>query len=231
MITVPLPVLREQELTLESEEPTRGERGNGSSILPLAGRITLGGPYAVPVTPDYVADDPDLRTFVKTEAAHRVYHVVHMSVSFAAEPARPRLYRTAIELRLSGATTPAPVAWSMSPLRVTDSVQVERSFRLGPELKLHDADMSVGEVEQKASWQRTEVFLQAQRVLQSDPAWEFTRTKTMSLYGSYRLIMVVRAGRDETTSIGGTVRAATRGNLLRRYRRELPDPLLLAAEL
>jgi hypothetical protein len=230
MITVPLPALREQELTLESEGPRRGDGGDGG-VLPLAGRITLGGPFAVPVTPDYVADDPDLRAFVEREAASRVYHVVHMSVSFESEPARPRLDRTVIELSLSCATTPAPVAWSMTPLRVTDSIQVERSFRLGPELKLQDVELSVGEAEQKQTWQRTEVFLQAQRILRSDPGWEFTRTKTMSLSGSYRLIMVVRADRHEATSISGTVRAATKGNLLRWYRRQLPDPLSLAAEL
>jgi hypothetical protein len=231
MITVPLPALREQVLTLEPDDPTRGARGEGGAVPPLGGRITLGGPYAVAVTADYVADDRDLRAFVENEAAHRVYHIVHMSVSFAGEPARPRLHRAAIEIRLSGTAAPEPVAWSMSPLRVTDSVQVERSFRLGPELKLHDVEVSGAEVEQKESWQRTQVFLQAQRVLRSDPAWEFTRTKTMSMYGSYRLIMVVRAARDEVTSFSGTVTAATRGNLLRRYRRELPDPLVLNAEV
>jgi hypothetical protein len=231
MITVTLPALVEDQLTLDSDEPTRGAHGTGG-VPPLAGRVAVGGPYAVPVTPEFVAGDPGLRAFVEREMAQNVYHLVHLSLSFAAEPAAPALDQAAIELRLSAATAVCPpVAWSMTPLQITDSVNVERTFRLGPELKLEEAGLSLGSVERTVSGPRTEIFLQAQRELRSDPAWEFQRTRTMRLYGSHRLVMVIRAGKDDAVSISGTVRAATRGNLLRWYRRELPGPLPLTAVL
>ncbi|HUC23614.1 MAG TPA: hypothetical protein VMA73_12975 [Streptosporangiaceae bacterium] len=230
MIAVPLPALREQPLTLELDDPSRGVRPDGGPLL--ADRIALGGPYAVPVTAEYVADDPDLKAFVEQEAAHSVYHLVHLSVSFATEPASPRLDRASIELTLSataGATR--PVAWSMTPMRVLDPVQVERRFRLGPQLKLQEMEVSLGAIEQTTSRKRAETFLQAQRELRSDPAWEFCRTAGMKLSGSYRLIMVVRAANDAGVSISGAVRASVKGNLLHWYRRELPGPLSLAAAL
>jgi hypothetical protein len=233
MIELSLPVLPEQELTLESDEPSRGGPDPGATGLPpLEGRVTLGGPFTVPVTPDYVADDPSLRMFVEQEAAHSVYHVVHLSLTFAGEPGAPRLARAAIELGLSSTSTAAePVAWSMTPLRVTETAQVERSFTLGPTLKLHEAEASLGGIGQTVTGSRTDVFLQALRELRPDPAWEFTRTRDMHLYGSHRLTMVVRAPRDGATSLSGTVRAATKGGLLRWYRRELPDPLPLVSVL
>lgn len=241
MIKLVLPPLRERSLTMEADWPTRTasdprdhewetERERGERP-PLAGRVAFGGPLAVPVTSDYVTDDPVLRVFVEREAAHSVYHLVHMSVSFAGEPATPRLDSVVIELTMSSTGGPEPVAWSMAPLRITDPVQIERGFRLGPNLKLQDLEVGVGEFEWKASSSRSEIFLQAHRELRADPAWEFRRTAAMALYGSHRLIMVVRSARDEATSVTGTIRAATKGNLLRRYRRDLPDPLSLAAVL
>lgn len=231
MIQVALPDLPEQALVLEPDRRYRsGADGrpeeDGTQLL--AGRITLGGPYAVPVTPDYVAADAELRTFVAQEAEHCVYHLVHLSVSFAAEPATPRLEKLVVELKLSSSVTPpAPIAWSMAPLRLGDSVQVEHGFRLGPELKLAEAEFKVGEVERTVSEQRTKVYLQAQRELRSDPAWEFTSARKKSLYGSYRLVMVVRAAKGAAASINSTLRASTRGNLLHWYRRELPESLPL----
>jgi hypothetical protein len=230
MIVVPLPALPEQQLTLEIDEPSRGARRDGGLVL--ADRIALGGPYAVPVTTDYVAGDPDLKAFVEQEAVHSVYHVVHLSVSFATEPATPPLDRASIELTLSATAGVAPpVAWSMTPLQVVDPVQVTRRFRLGPQLKLQEVEVSLGEIERTTSRQRPEIFLQAQRELRSDPAWEFHRTGGMKLHGSYRLIMVVRAARDEAASVSGAMRASVKGNLLHWYRRELPGPLSLAAAL
>jgi hypothetical protein len=221
MIEIAVPPLRERELTLEPVTETRGDH-EAARLPPLTRRIALGGPLAVPVTPDYVAGYPDLRTFVEQEAGHSTYRLVHLSVSFAAEPAAPRLEAVTLEFRLTAAReAPQPVAWSMAPLRLTDVAHVERSFRLGPHLKLEDVEVSAVEYEKVTSRQQVEVFLQAQRELRSDPAWEFRRTRALDLYGSHRLVMVVRAGREQATGISGTVHAVTKGNLLRRYRQQV----------
>jgi hypothetical protein len=233
MIEVVLPVLPERELVLESVSAVRASVDDVRSPVPgLAGRVALGGPCAVPVTAEYVAEDPALRAFVEQESATSLYHVVHLSVSFAPRPTAPRLGRVSVELRLASTSTAVePVAWSMTPLRVSSTVHVQDSVRLGPQLKLEHAQVSLGEIGRSVSRDRGEVFLQALRELRSDPAWEFTRTRAISLSGSHRLVLVVRASRDGETSISGAVRAVTRGNLLRRYERELPDPLALASVL
>lgn len=233
MIELPFPVLPEQQLILESDEVSRGgSESGGQGVAPLEGRVAVGGPYAVRITPDQVSDDPGLRMFVEQEAAHSVYHLVHLSLSFTGGSGVTPLARAAMELKLSSTSTAAePVAWSMTPLRVTDTAQVERSFTLGPQLKLNDIEVSLGEVGRTVTQTRTDVFLQALRELRPDPAWEFARTRDMNLYGSHRLTMVVRAPRDGATSLSGTVRAATKANLLRWYKRELPDPLPLVSVL
>jgi hypothetical protein len=189
----------------------------------LTNRVAIGGPYAVPVTADYVASDLDLRAFVDGEAARFTYHLVHMSASFAGTAGQPRLETATVSLKLAAPTgSPEPVAWSMAPLRITDTAQVERRLTLGPQLKLQDAEVSAGQFEQTTSWQRIDVFLQAQRELRSDPGWEFRQTRTMRLQGSFRLTMVVRAASNKPVRVTGTVLATTRGNLLRRYRGQLP---------
>ena len=109
---LPLPALREQDLVLVSSESTRGPASD-SPVPPLAGRVTLGGPLAVPVTTDYVANDADLRAFVTQEATQRIYHIVHLSVSFSAKRGAPRLHSTTVELKLSApGSGPQPLAWS-----------------------------------------------------------------------------------------------------------------------
>lgn len=222
MIDISDPILPEQGLTLDVVNSIRGEHEPGSTPQ-LTGRIFVGGPLAVPVTLEFVADDPGLRAFVEREA-HSTFHIVHMSVSFATDSTAPMLGTATLELRLTSAVPPEPVAWSMTPLRLTDTSHVERRLRLGPQLKLIDV-----EFEQTTAREREEVFLQAQRELRSDPAWEFRRTKTSPLYGSHRLVMVVRAARGQSTNITAVVRATVRKNLLRRYEREIPGLLTLEA--
>jgi hypothetical protein len=222
VIDIACPALQEHGLTLDLVASFRGLH-EAPRTPSLTGRIALGGPFAVPVTPEYVAGDADLRAFVEQESAHSTFHLVHMSVSFAAEPSAPQLETTTLYLRLGcAAGLREPVAWSMTPLRAADATQVERRVKLGPQLKLIDA-----EFEQTVSRQRDEIFLQAQRELRSDPAWEFRRTKNSPLYGSHRLIMVVRAAKGQPTSISAAVSATARGNLLRRYAREFQDVLSL----
>jgi hypothetical protein len=231
MIDVPVPELSQYMLELESAESPRGKH-EATGIPDLTNRVAIGGPYAVPVTAEYVAGDPGLRAFVESEAARFTYHLVHMSASFAEAPGGPRLDSATLTLKLAApAGHPEPVAWSMAPLQVTDTVQVERRLTLGPQLKLLDVEVSAGQFEQTTSWQRTEVFLQAQRELRSDPGWEFRHTRTMRLYGSFRLTMVVRAASNQHMHISGTVLAATRGNMLRRYRSALPASPPLEADV
>ncbi|MDV7215225.1 hypothetical protein [Streptomyces prunicolor] len=233
MIELVVPELPQQELTLDSIDPVRGDaHPAGGGPPPLAGRIFLGGPHGRPLTREFVAADPDLAAYVERELEYHSYYLVYLNVSFAAEPAAPRLATATLDLKLSTTgNTSEPVALSMTPRQITDSVQVQRSVRFGPKLALMDVEATLGEVSKSTTRDEREVFLQALRQLRSDPTWEFRRTKTMDISGAFDLAMVVRTERDAAIGVTCTVTASTKGNLLRWYRQELAGPLQVGTVL
>jgi hypothetical protein len=233
MRSVELPELPERPVALALEERAlRGDRGNQGTNpeVTLEGRVSVGGPVAVPVTPGYVADDRDLRAFVEQEARKARYHLVHFAMTF--EPRRSgdsALETASIEMVLSSHDSAVdPIAWSMLPLRVLDPFQVTQSVKLGPQLKLLGVEAAAGSVERSRTQQHADVFLEGLRELRADPAWQFERTKSFSLTGSHRLTMVVRAGRGATVRGNITVRAAIKQRRIFSYRADLPDPLRLS---
>ncbi|MGH3937573.1 MAG: hypothetical protein ACRDTG_02910 [Pseudonocardiaceae bacterium] len=149
------------------------------------------------------------------------------------EPVTPRLEKAEVRLTLTsvgGAV--APIAWSMTPMRITHSSELTTTVQLGPQLALFGVEASLGSVERGRTEQRQEVYLEGLNALRSDPAWELRRTSTMELRGSHRLAMVVRTERGATTTIGGCVHAAVRGgSFLRREHSDLPRPLTVSAQL
>ena len=212
-------------------EPAGPARGYPPRVVPpLRGRVSVGGPFADPVTPEFVAANAELSAFVRTESAHHEYHVVYMSVSFAARPATPRLVAARVELTLSSTVrTPEPVALSMSPRHFSDSTQVQRVLKLGPQLSLLEVEAGLGEVSRTTTREDREYFLQALNPMRSDPVWEFRRTKAMDHVGAYDQVMVVRTARGAATSVSGVVSASTKGNVWRWYEQDLPEPLRLAS--
>jgi hypothetical protein len=119
----------------------------------------------------------------------------------------------------------------MTPRQITDTRQVQRSVRLGPQLALMNVEATLGEASKTTMREEREVFLQALRQLRSDPTWEFRRTKTMDISGAFNLAMVVRAERDAAIGVTCTMTASTKGNLLRWYRQELAGPLQVGTVL
>jgi hypothetical protein len=234
MRSVDLPELLERPVALTLEERAlrstgRSDQGTDPEVT-LERRVSVGGPVAVPVTPGYVADDRDLRAFVEQEARRARYHLVHFAMTF--EPCGsgdPALEAASIEIVLSSHDSAVdPIAWSMLPLRVLDPFQVTQSAKLGPELKFLGVEATAGSVEGSRTQQHAEVFLEGLRVLRADPAWQFERTRSFSLSGSHRLMMVVRAGRGATVRGNITVRASIRQRRIFSYRADLPDPLQLS---
>ncbi|MDX3228756.1 hypothetical protein [Streptomyces sp. ME19-01-6] len=235
MIDIILPELPERELALVSEEFT-GPSGHvprrPAAATTLAGRVALGGPLSVPVTTELVGRVPELKAYVESEANKAnetdsaAYHLVYFSVSCPQETANPQLHTVNLDLTLSA--DPAgnrravfqPVAWSMTPLQLSGEARGAGPAHLGPRL---------GFVGQDRATRGARVCLEARRELRSDPGWEIRRTPTASIKGTYRLAMVVRAPRATVSravvEVGATVRE---GHALRRFRAELPEPLLLA---
>ncbi|MFD3997864.1 hypothetical protein [Streptomyces sp. NPDC058548] len=237
MIEFDDPRLPEQDLILLPDDALRGDEHPGpdrdpDAPPPLRGRVRLGGPLARRLTHDQLADDPALAEYLTEQAGTYDYYLVHLSLTFAPTPQRPRLEFAHLALDLSAKPeTPPPLAHSMDPMRLTDAVQVTRTRRLGPQLSLLGADASLGEVGRSQEFTNHQPFAQALGLHESTPGWEFRRTVASELTGCHVLRLVVRTAADSVTDLACTVTAGVKIPLLRRYTRTLPHPLRLAATL
>ncbi|MFF7076412.1 hypothetical protein [Streptomyces lavendulae] len=236
MIEFDDPQLPEQDLVLLPDEALRGdEPGTGQgpdAPPPLRGRVRLGGPLAQRLTHDQLAGDPGLTEYLTGQADAYDYYLVHLSLTFAPTPQRPRLEFAHLALDLSAKPeTPPPLAHSMDPMRLTDAVQVTRTRRLGPQLSLLGTDASLGEVGRNQEYTAHQPFAQALGLHGSTPGWEFRRTVATELTGCHVLRLVVRTAVGSVTDLACTVTAGVKIPLLRRYTRTLPHPLRLEATL
>ncbi|MEV4516107.1 hypothetical protein AB0K00_44995 [Dactylosporangium sp. NPDC049525] len=193
-------------------------------------RLFLGGPLAVPLTAATVGEDRDLRAFVEQDGEQHRYHLVHLAFTATAGPDEPPLQSAELHLRLSNDAGVAPaVAWSMAPERVVDPAQLTTKYALGPKLGLLGVDATLGSVERTTASPSSQVFLEALRLLRSDPAWRFQRTPGLAIDGSWRLVLVVRAPRGVTTHLSVTARATVRRGRLFGFRTpDLPEAGLAA---
>lgn len=236
MIELDTPQLPELDLVLLPDEALRGDApGTGQAPgapPPLRGRVRLGGPLAQRLTPEMLADDPILSEYLTSQVSTFDYYLVHLSLTFAPTPQRPRLEFAHLALDLSAKPeAPPPLAHSMDPMRLTDAVQVTRTRRLGPQLSLLGADASLGEVGRSQEYTAHQPFAQALGLHGSRPGWEFRRTLATELTGCHMVRLVVRTAVGSVTDLACTVTAGVKTPLLRRYTRTLPHPLRLEATL
>lgn len=232
MIEFTDPRLTTYDIVLSADDPTRGP-GHGPAEEPaaLAGRLRLGGPHSVRLTPEELAADRELARYAQEQAALYEHHLVRLSLTFVPQEGGPRLKFANVALSLTSDWGPKPVAHSMDPFRLTDPVQVTRVRRLGPQLSLLGADASLGELERTVGYTTNQPFVQALDLGGSTPAWDFRPTTATELTGTYPLSLVVRCGAGTDTELKCTVTAGVEKPLLRRFSRELPDPLRLKAFL
>jgi hypothetical protein len=208
----------------------------------LSGRLRLGGPVSVPISAAFAADDPALRAFIEHEAKTYSYHLVHVALTAVSEPGQDRFERLGIVLNLTSVLNPAaaegtegavpeakPIAWSMAPMRVTDTSQLTTTLHLGPQLKLFGVEAELGSVERSRTSSDAQVYLEALNELREDPGWELHRTRSMAIRGSHRLALVLRLPADASTRMDATVYATlARGARPWRERAELKDVLPLS---
>ncbi|WP_405923583.1 hypothetical protein [Streptomyces sp. NBC_00035] len=235
MIEFTFPELPEESLSLSLDRTGRSSGDPVPTGPPLEGRVSLGGPLAVPVTSAYTADDKDLAAFVEQEAARAVYHVVHLAVAMAPEPKAPRLDSVRVELDLSAHGVPAasvedpPIAWSMAPSKIKDEVEIGTTLRLGPQLKIAPVQATLGEISRTRTVRRSRPLLEAVGELSARPRWVMRGTKDVPLTGSQRLVLVVRVPIGIVAEVATTVHASVvKGSILRRYVRQLPGALSLS---
>jgi hypothetical protein len=206
-------------------------KGPGVPVPPLNGRVSVGGPHGFKITAAKVAADPEIAAFVDENASCE-YYFLYLGVSFTAAPS-PSLESATVKLTLTGVPdTSAPFALSMKPLADGDPVSVKRTAALGPKLSLlNTVDAELGSVGSEKSFQRTELAVRGTGLASAEPGWEFTRTTTRNIEGSCMLTMVVQAVAGAKVSVAGQVTARAGGNFVRRFGRELPQPLDFSAAI
>jgi hypothetical protein len=212
MIEFPYPELTYTSFVLRPEgfwsRPRLGVPGaRGRRVDPdsLPTRIQLGGPLATPLLVSDVKDNPDLVTFMRDEEAS--WQLVHSGVTFQTGPGDRELETGDVRLHLRGADA---VAWSLLPELASTPIQTTESFTFAPRLKLAAVEASLGEIEKSKTQQGQTPYLRADGLLSSDPVWRFKRTDMVTLDGTYRLVMVVRASVGVTARLGVTLGGSVR---------------------
>ena len=189
-----------------------------ADLKPLTGLFSIGTPVVHPFTDELAAQDKNLGQFLVREHDHR-FVLVHIACTFRPDHGAP-FESASLQIQLQDTGGADAIAWSMSPERVTDNVTSSRKVSIGSNLKILELGAEV-----ETSAERRDIHIEASGLLQSDPAWEFTRTDRIAIRGSHRLFLVVRSSR------GGTVTGSLELSMIVRqlrlglipYKVELPD--------
>ena len=151
----------------------------------------------------------DLQAFVTGEVGKCRYVLAHLALSFLSREDDPRLRAASVHTSLKDTATPSDVlAWSVLPLRASSPYEEKAGFSLGPSLKFHGAEISLGSIDKEVTRHPQEIFLEATGEMTAEVAWTFTQTRTHDLTGSCRLAMVIRAPAEREGSMSVVLQAS-----------------------
>ena len=206
MIAIEMPDPPTQDLVLTPKaDEFRGIAPAPEAREPLRHRISIGGPVHRRIDADST-DDTELRLFLEKEASDWDFYLLHLTCTL--QPAAEEPFTEAlIELDLVDADgTGAPIAWSMHPDRMVDTVEVSRTVSLGPTLKILGVGVNLTSQQQRRATRR-EIFVEAMYELESTPSWGLYRTSSSELRGLFRFHLVVRAPKRSMVSGTTSVQA------------------------
>jgi hypothetical protein len=211
--TTELPEPREHELVLEpSPEATRAIRAAGdelpaAALGPLLKRFSIGVGVAQRVSEEST-DDVMLRRFLENEGAGYDFYLLNVTCSLYQAKNEPFAAAiVALELAGEDPSDPAPIAWSMDPVRLFHPVEISRTISLSPSLKIMGVGLET-KVEVGDKRERQEVFLEALYELESTPTWALYRTGSAALRGLQEFKLVIQAPKGATT-LGNVAASAT----------------------
>jgi hypothetical protein len=208
MAEVELPEVTWHRVDLNPRTVKGGTQPEPRDSLPE--RMSVGEPIVLRITPALIGNDQTLASYLEQEGRDFDFLMVRLGCTFL--PADGETFVSAwIRLlleRLDGGD-PEPIAWSMQPDRVVDVVKQTRGIEIGPELQLEPVGLGAT-YSRDTEVNRKEYFIQAFNLLQPDPRWRFTPTRSTSISGSYLLTLVIRAPKDTeaeaTMDLGASVR-------------------------
>jgi hypothetical protein len=192
---------------------------------PADGRVVIGRPNCLRLTPERAGDDSELRAFIEAHLSDTAYYLVTFTCTFVPEDGAP-LASAWVRCGLARENGAAPVATSMEPVVLDELRQISISAKvvvpcvLSPEIGIS------GQIE------RRDIFLEARYEGTSAPAWTFSETRKTEIRGLARLRLIasveVGASARGELSVGASIRHERLGLRALSYEMpadRLPDPL------
>ncbi len=178
-----------QSVVLEPEVRRVLGQANESAEGPLGDRMAVADPWMRIVGEDEQLDDRT-RAFLRNEATGFRFCAVEFALTF--KPENGEYFASAwLQLTMRSNDTseasPEPVAWSMEPLQQLDSRTITKGFKIGPDLKFAPLELDV-----HSEYSQSQSFLEGLYLMQTNPAWRFTKTNANAIRGSYVLRLVAR---------------------------------------
>lgn len=221
-VILALPELRDHDFELGLDRPSITVKGVGDPVPPeadLTARLRIGGPLVVPISESDVAGDPDLLALMRYETASHRFHAVHVACTFTPQ-GDERFIRAWVGFELTSDEGEAPIAWSMTPDKLTHPLKLTGSVELGADVKFVGMK-STGTQEREID----EAYLVAINLLRADPTWEFSATPSQPLDVSQRLSLIVQ----RRANLTGRGKLRLRALVQRRHFKAFPYDVSLTA--
>ncbi len=224
-ITFEVPDMPDIDVALEPDRrPVKGVAQR--DIGRLEGWIRIGQPWCTALTAKVAGDDADLKRYVAGGAAQSRFAVVSLSCTFAPQ-GDAEFVKAWVQVHLArddGQTSPAPIAYSMQPVRGGSPRQLTRTVKVGADLKLLQTGVEEGVIDNIEN-----LFVEALYEGESNPAWELSRTSAASISGVQRFSMVVLQPKVAVSSGIVTVTATVENKRfgIFTYNGKPPDPAKL----
>lgn len=211
--TIEPPEPPRHEFVLEpSIEATARSRSGPGDELPaeamhkLPKRLSTGEPVFRRIGEES-ADDIELHRFLEA-APDFEFYLGRLTCTLRQDDDNP-FASAVIEVTLSTVEQdhPDPIAWSMDPLRLFDSVPGSRKISVSPSLTILGVGLQ-GAAEAGSQRERKETVLEALYERESTPTWALYRTGSTPLRGGYRFDLVIRVPRN-CTGLGRIAASAT----------------------
>ena len=185
MIEIDLGPIESSPVTLSlTKDPLRELRE--APPKQLAGRFSLGVPIVLRLDAELLEADPEAVVFLAQNPTS-AFHLVRLACTFDNRKEEPFL-QAWLQVELGNGA----IAWSMRPMRDSDFRDVSSKVKLEVGLKLAEIGAKASREQGDATKEETP-FISAKGLQESSPRWQFRRTPTRALDGSFPLQLIVRS--------------------------------------
>jgi hypothetical protein len=179
------------ELALEPED-TKAFRPRR-----IDSRVVLSEPDAVPIDENTLGDDVDLKRFFAGQKSQWSFHAVQVRCTFKAGEGE-KFERSQVAVHLTAEGSKQPNAYSMSPLKLAQKIQIKESTSIGSDLKFLKS-----EIGEDITIPENQLYVVAYNEGTATPYWQLKDVPGISIEGVERFSLIVRAPLE--TKSAGTI--------------------------